>query len=70
MISYDKEHWEALIDVIIRRIGPDRFLEMTAYVLEQRGYQAIADKLAPLQLLVEKQDKLVRAAATLAGDKG
>jgi dissimilatory sulfite reductase (desulfoviridin) alpha/beta subunit len=49
MALYDNKHWEELIGVIIERIGVERFIEMTAYVLEQHGYLDIAEQIERLQ---------------------
>ena len=36
---YDEKHWEALIGVIVDRLGVEKFAEMISYVLEQKGYE-------------------------------
>lgn len=42
-ILYTQEHWEALLRVIIERIGPAAFLEHSAYALEEEGYHVLAE---------------------------
>jgi hypothetical protein len=49
MPAYDNAHWEALIGTIIERIGVERFIEMTAYVLDQRGNHLAAEYFSALR---------------------
>jgi hypothetical protein len=57
MISYDRTHWEALIDTIIERIGIEAFFEMTAYVIDQRTPKS-------------RLDDFPLPAAVMSGDVG
>jgi hypothetical protein len=51
MDEYDGAHWEALIGTIIERLGAERFVEMAAYVLEERGFVQVASRVGALQHL-------------------
>ena len=49
--EYTSIHWEELIGTIIERIGAERFVEMAAYVLEERGFVQVANRVGALQHL-------------------
>jgi hypothetical protein len=63
MVEYNGAHWEALIRTIIERIGAERFVEMAAYVLEERGFVQVASRVGALQ-------HLAAAEAMLEEDEG
>ena len=50
-MDFDRTHWEELIGVIIERIGPEQFVEMRAYCLEQIGCVQLARYIGDAQIL-------------------
>jgi hypothetical protein len=58
--AYDRKHWEALIGVIIDRIGMHRFVEMVAYVADERGYRQIAEHIGRLEALAAAEQNVRR----------
>jgi hypothetical protein len=60
-MEYDNKHWEELIGTIIDRIGMARFVEMVAYVADEKGHKQIADHLGRLEhLAAAEQREIVR----------
>jgi hypothetical protein len=64
MQSYDNKHWEELIGTIIERIGMARFLEMSAYVADQKGHRQVADHIGRLEPLAAAEQNVRRFGAT------
>jgi hypothetical protein len=57
--EYDTRHWEELIGVIIDRLGMDRFVEMAAYVADQKGYKQVAEHIGRLEVLAAAEQRTV-----------
>lgn len=57
--DHDNKHWEELIGTVIDRIGIHRFVEMAAYVADQRGYQQIAECMGKLEILAAAEQRVV-----------
>ena len=57
MPSYDNKHWEELISEIIYRLGVDRFIEMVAYVTDEKGFKQIAEHIGRLEHLAAAEQR-------------
>jgi hypothetical protein len=60
-MEYDKTHWEQLIGVIIERIGPELFVEMSAYALQQAGYKRLGKYLEDGQFIAASAVRVIKA---------
>ncbi len=57
MQSYDTKHWEELIGEIIDRLGMARFIEMVAYVADERGHKRVAEHVGRLEHLAAAEQR-------------
>jgi dissimilatory sulfite reductase (desulfoviridin) alpha/beta subunit len=58
--EHDTKHWEELIGEIIDRLGIDRFVEMVAYVTDEKGFKQVAEHIGRLELLAAAEQKAVK----------
>ena len=56
-MEYNKAHWEALIGTIIERIGMSQFIEMVAYVADEKGYRQVAEHIGRLEILAASEQR-------------
>lgn len=57
--DHDNKHWEELIGTIIDRIGIHRFVEMAAYVADQKGYPACSRGKSRNEILAASEQRIV-----------
>jgi hypothetical protein len=61
MLSYDRQHWEQLMETVIKRVGVSQFFDHVVYALEQAGHDQLAYDLKKLAQRWEAAQQMAAA---------